>query len=801
MDTLELFKQIEEQKQIDRELTTILEGYDKTFEKVEEGGEAYMSPVLQFINEITKSFADKLEVIMYESFKESNRRDNLALATDHIPPVLMAYLTARTVIDGVYRDVPRNSLGKRLSNTIVRNITLSISSNKKLTQAKKEGLLAKVEKYTPVGFSLLTMFIESYPEYFLIKQVHNDKSKNSERRATYVVAPTESWSKMMEANMEIYAFTNHSNKPMIHSPRDWDYQGSNGGYYSKELSIPIHKVHANKAKNDKHYSVASKEVIDAVNVIQATPWKVNTDVLDVLVKLSLDPPKSLKDVFPAKPEMLDKLEIKWMDKDDFDKLPKEEKRKLRNHTDKIKHISDRLAAKKSIDIGTISTIIQAKEYMNDTVLYFPYSIDYRGRIYSQAMSGLNPQGSDLSKGLLKLARGRKITTEAGRRWYVINLANLIGYDKLTLNAKVEKVYSMIDQLRLVANDPIAYPFWHDWDKPCQGLGACIEFIKWIDNPSIKVHTHVQLDGRCNGLQHLTSLSRDEKIAPHVGLVPTTKGGDIYQYVCDGVVEEIDRILRAGTSHDNYRLAKEWKHSGLLNRSLSKKPVMTKSYSATLYGIKDGVKDTILDARKEEHFTDLIPSANFMGQLLWETMDKYLYGATATMEWFKSVAKAIGKVDRPLTWVSPSGMNCYYAPRKMKSKSYNIVHNRKQTAYRVLEATPEIDSKKLVSSIAPNIIHSFDAAHLVLTANLCAKKGIKDFAFVHDSYGTHPDDTQLLLDLTKETFIEIYSVDHLKRLEEEFKINYPESEIPSVAENLSYGSYTVDQVKESDYFFG
>lgn len=229
--------------------------------------------------------------------------------------------------------------------------------------------------------------------------------------------------------------------------------------------------------------------------------------------------------------------------------------------------------------------------------------------------------------------------------------------------------------------------------------------------------------------------------------------------------------------------------------------MTRAYAATLYGIKEGVKETILDAKKEEHFTELVPSANFMGQLIWETMDKELYGAMAVMEWFKAVAKSIGKVQRPLIWSTPSGMQCYYAPRKMKSKSYNIVHNRKQTAYRVLQATDDIDGKKLSSSIAPNIIHSFDASHLVLTTNACYANGIRDFAFVHDSFGTHPDDAQLLLDLTKETFIETYSYDYLSILEMEFQTNYPDAEIPPVSKFVNYGDYSIEQLRESDYFFG
>lgn len=495
MSIIEYFYRAEKQKQLDREVSMVMEGYDKTFAQVEEGNEAYMAPVLKFVNDLTKDFTTKLEVTMQDNFKESGRRSVMMLATDYLSTPQMAYLTARTVIDGVYRDVPRNSLGKRLSNIIVRNVELGISSNKRITQAKKETLLAKTDKYIPLGFTLLTMFIESYPEYFMVKQVHTEKSKRSKNRATYVVAPTENWTKIMAENMEIYAFTNHSNKPMCQPPLPWKYNGVGGGYYSPELRTPIHKVHANKAREDKRYSKASKEVIDAVNAIQATPWKVNTDVLDVMVKLSLDPPESLSSVFPPQPAILDKLDIKWMDKEDFKNLPDDEKRKLRNHADKVKHTANRISAKKSVDISTISAIRQAKEYMNDREIYFPYSIDYRGRIYSQAMSGLNPQGSDLSKGLLKLARGQEIKTEDGAKWYTVNLANLIGYDKLTIPAKIEKVHSMIDQLRLVASDPITYPFWHDWDKPVQGLGACMEFIKWWDDPSTKVHIHVQLDGK------------------------------------------------------------------------------------------------------------------------------------------------------------------------------------------------------------------------------------------------------------------------------------------------------------------
>jgi DNA-directed RNA polymerase len=42
----------------------------------------------------------------------------------------------------------------------------------------------------------------------------------------------------------------------------------------------------------------------------------------------------------------------------------------------------------------------------------------------------------------------------------------------------------------------------------------------------------------------------------------------------------------------------------------------------------------------------------------------------------------------------------------------------------------------VDSIAPNFVHSLDAAHLVRVVNACAADGINDILTVHDSFAVH-----------------------------------------------------------------
>jgi DNA-directed RNA polymerase len=49
----------------------------------------------------------------------------------------------------------------------------------------------------------------------------------------------------------------------------------------------------------------------------------------------------------------------------------------------------------------------------------------------------------------------------------------------------------------------------------------------------------------------------------------------------------------------------------------------------------------------------------------------------------------------------------------------------------------IAKDKAAAGIAPNFVHSHDAAHLLLTVAACCKEGITDIATVHDSFGCLP----------------------------------------------------------------
>ena len=157
----------------------------------------------------------------------------------------------------------------------------------------------------------------------------------------------------------------------------------------------------------------------------------------------------------------------------------------------------------------------------------------------------------------------------------------------------------------------------------------------------------------------------------------------------------------------------------------------------------------------------------------------------------------GNGSKKLCWTTPAGFNVVYenfhsfndtafAPIKgyTKANGVNLV---------VKVNTKIPDNRKFASGISPNIVHSFDSAHLAMT---CVRhKGT--FAGIHDSFSTHASDVPALLEVTKEAFIEIYKdVDILEELTSmiltdrgNFKGNKPE-----------FGDLDLDIVKDSTFFF-
>ena len=149
-------------------------------------------------------------------------------------------------------------------------------------------------------------------------------------------------------------------------------------------------------------------------------------------------------------------------------------------------------------------------------------------------------------------------------------------------------------------------------------------------------------------------------------------------------------------------------------------------------------------------------------------------------------------EEPVSWETPIGT-------VITQKYLNYGVTRVSTTlgdYHVIDitSTARLDKNDQAKGVAPNLIHSFDAAHLACVA---LETPELSHMFIHDSFGTHACDVDRLLEVTKQTFVDIYSQNWFEKL---YGTMVFLSKRPALPRPPTRGALDVSAVEESEYFF-
>ena len=371
-------------------------------------------------------------------------------------------------------------------------------------------------------------------------------------------------------------------------------------------------------------------------------------------------------------------------------------------------------------------------------------------------------------------------------WLQFHLANCYCYDKVSLEERVEWVEFHDWAIVEVGTDPLTHKWWMDADKPWQFLRASIEYVKAKKDPKFVSYLPITVDGSCNGLQHFSAMLRDQVGGRAVNLTMTDKPQDIYEIVKERVAEKIKIDPEAIVSHLD------------INRALVKRPVMTTPYGATLYGMREQIYEELkkqLD--KGITFTtiskdkDLWVFCKYLATVIYESIGEVVVSAREGMDWLQECARFLSKDSKPIYWTVPTGFivkQKYLRPIVKEIRT--IINGKVASLYSAHGSGDKLDKHKQTNGIAPNYVHSMDACHLMKTVNL-SYTDIQSFSVVHDSFGTHACDMELLSENLRTTFIEIYKEDVLKKFAEEQK---------AVPEIPKYGKLNIKEVKDAEFFF-
>jgi Autographiviridae RNA polymerase len=566
--------------------------------------------------------------------------------------------------------------------------------------------------------------------------------------------------------------------PMIMPPRPRKSL-SGGGYLLTPVDLMKRK--ANRRAQQLLENADLSIVFSAVNALQNTAYRINKDVYRTM-RNAWDAGNlyfglkthSFERLPPALPDDADPIEIQER---------KQERVETFNLNTQIKGLKKVMAFR-------LST---CERLLDEPRLYFPNQLDHRGRAYPVPQL-INPQSDDIGRSLLEFADGKALG-ERGAYWLAIHLANCYWKGKkVSFEKRLAWVHEHENEIIDFAGNPLrAHPFWDEADKPWCFLQACIQWKGYREQgPDFISHLPVSMDGSCNGYQHLSAMGRDPIGGRATNLVPGCEPADIYQEVADWVIRRLKRAAKAGKASSeapDSHIARQL--LGLIDRSMVKPATMTTPYGVT----RRTIYRQLLAGTPVRFCEDPKRCARYLAGVLEESIPEIAVEAGKIMKWLREIARLRAKANRGMVWKTPAGFHVVHETREPKAHRLTTADGR-LLIYEE-DQTRKIDARKQADGIVAHLVHSMDAAHMMLTTHRLHCSGLRHFAMVHDSFGVHACDVDLLNRTLREEFVRIYSEPVLQNFLNELRAAHPDVCLPDIPQT---GDLNIREVLSSPYFF-
>tara|TARA_Y100000310_G_scaffold171423_1_gene171593 strand:+ start:4367 stop:6802 length:2436 start_codon:yes stop_codon:yes gene_type:complete len=638
---------------------------------------------------------------------------------------------------------------------------------------------------TQVGQCVIDLIIKSTGLVRLgsVKQI-------GKKYSSYSLVPTEATLDFIQETIEKGQMLSPSYLPMVTVPKNWT-SSTNGGYLTHR--VPFLKTSFKNHGSEMSYHKMDME-FQTTNALQKTKWKVNKPVFDQMVlaweqeRLIGDMPDRKELPIPPSPVPKD------LKKADFTEAQKEQFKDWKGKATIVYHENIR---RKSRILQFMRTLQIAERFSKYDQLYFPYQADFRGRKYT-IPSFLTPQGTEPAKALLTFADGLPIEDQEQADWLAIHGANCAGVDKVSFEERIEWINQNEEHILKSAELGLDYDWWTQFDDAWLFYAFCLEWRAFKRKGFGYIsHLPIALDGSNNGLQHYSAMLRCPVGGKATNLTNEPIPQDTYQEVADVVEREINRLSEADES-----IAKFWKKSGVINRKMTKRPVMVVPYGGTRFSCLNYVEEYIDDQIRSGVSLDFPEHKkgeyiNYLTNLVWSAISEVVISARECMNWIRDIAKRLSKEGKPLMWSTPTGLYVYQHYKAFKWRQIDTTIDGKLLRPVLLEEDGlRIDPQRSINGSAPNFVHSLDASCLTLTLHECINEGIDAFAMIHDSYGTHAHNTPKLGRLLRKAFVEIYTDNDVLA---DFRSSALEV-LDDVPEPPKRGTLDINQVLDSKYFF-
>lgn len=767
-----------------------------------------------------------------------------ALVDFHDAPKDLAYIILATIVRSVSREdvIPATTLVSRVNRAVFDSVAVRRLENKgdnldeyvnkrfksrgskyiqqeKIKIAKHQKLLGEADLTTEsarIGAYLIEAVIASGINIIERAVVYQNK------RRRVIFKYTEECYKMVLQSRELLLGDYKKYPIHIVPPKPWTGFSGTGGYHTEDLyKVQMIKTQTSSKKLVKEYLERNpnETLAEVLNTLQATPWRINRKVFDTMYHIFnnniVDPetPRNNPKLVGGLPyngtlDVHDFVNIA-----DYGEILKDERglarfkdrQRGRQYYIDLEAQNDLIQASNSKAIMANLVIQNAREYLAEEELYFSYQYDFRGRIYP-LQQHLQPQGTDHIKALLEFKNGCKIDNEESLYWFLIHGANCYGYDKDEYADRVAKIKEKTEDIVRIAQDPLGNRnLWKDTDSPFLFLAWCFEYADYLDNPDgFTSHIPIALDATCSGIQIYSGLLRDRDGAMAVNVVGDTRE-DIYQRVADKVNEYlrngdypkyIEYTQSDGTHHKvpTKPIADSLKDK--VSRKLTKRNTMTQPYSVTAQGMRDQLRSEFDDMENKNNKFWVGENwlvAMFLAEMNTKAIEAVVKGARVGQKYLIDVTSELARRGEYVFYQAPlTGFPVLQKLHRVDVERLSTPIGRLSIKKTLVDT---INVRKMKSGIAPNFVHSLDAALLAETVLRLKQAGCENYHLIHDSYGVPVNHVANLNEAVRSSFVDLFETDPLTNWF--YQVNPEYEETP---DQVMINTLDLEEVRSSSYIF-
>lgn len=670
------------------------------------------------------------------------------------------------------------------------------------SQFRREELVWRHKNWTTdrcLKFGL--MFLECFQNSTGLLEIVEKFVGKSKQQMVYA---TDELIKQVTQRIENSALRENYWMPLVVPPIPWAQDHLIGGPYLTNNITPYPLV--KRSKKGYLYDAGNSDfsqILKAVNAVQDTPWQVNSYML-AAAKWAYEQDKDLaglprsedRPVPPVTPEA--------------EADPEGEGGKAYRRACWETHQANRKARSERYQV--LQAFRMAEDYEGFDQFWFAWDLDSRGRMYPKT-SALNPQGSDLHKGILEFGTATPILSEEQVAWIYVHTANCAGHDKDSMEDRIAWVEDNLDRILATGEDFRSDLWWATEfadDEPWQFLRACREIylLHQHGGEGFMTTLPVAVDATCSGLQHYSAMTRDRRGAESVNLCNLEERRDIYGEVAEVARQKFQEISEGeGEEADMALAALDFG----ITRSICKRPVMILPYSGTLRACDEYTDDFIREAiekgKCEAPWHNRTQFSRFVSKHIWNSIPEIVIKGREAMNYLTQCASASVKADRtaPVQWRTPDGFVVQVdEPESEENKVTTTLDGRRlQVRYRTPGTRQDIRAMR--NATAPNFVHSMDGCHARMT--ICDFVDLShtwdgytpSFAMVHDSFAVHASVMPMFAKTIRSAFRRMYEQnDVLSQFAETVReVVGDHADLPELP---TYGDYDLSEVDESVFFF-